>query len=336
MHKQIVNQATIKLAISPVGPLLIKASDQGADPTKPNMEFVETYRAGESSIYLPGSSLKGALRAHCERIVRTLSGDSRDSSKFWTCDPLVDRSSNASDLSCSKQLDEKNKARKRRHQQNLTGSECYTSSCTACRLFGNTVLASHIRIADAYPVDLADIRREERNGVAIDRIYGSVAAGPFNFEVLTAGKFTTKITVKNFTIAQLALIALAIRDFDEQRVGIGFAKSRGLGHVNMKVKHVEIQYPTATVHGGKLRTLGPLNKQFDSDKIVVGAGALVSDDNRAAYKFPESDIVETEVSAKMDKYDFGATLRLKELDHITALWQNCVSSWGETLSQEHR
>ena len=82
MHKRIVNQATIEITISPVGPLLIKASDQGADPTKPDMEFVETYHAGGRSVYLPGSSLKGAIRAHCERIVRTLEGN------VTTCDPL--------------------------------------------------------------------------------------------------------------------------------------------------------------------------------------------------------------------------------------------------------
>ena len=337
MHKQIVNQATIKLAISPVGPLLIKASDQGADPTKPDMEFVETYHAGEPSVYLPGSSLKGAIRAHCERIMRTLSGGSRGNSEVWTCDPLVDRSPNPSDLSCSKRLDEENRTRRRQRQQNLTGSECYASSCTACRLFGNTVLASHIRITDAYPDGSTEIRLEERNGIAIDRIYGSTVPGAlFNFQVLTAGKFTTEITVKNFTTAQLALIALAIRDFDEQRVGIGFAKSRGLGHINMKVKHVEIRYPTAIVDGGKLQMLGPSNKQFDNDKIVIGAGALVSDDNRQAYGFPESDIVAAEVSAEMDEYDFGATLKFEEPDHIISLWRNCVNSWGETLSQERR
>ena len=333
MHKQLVNQATIKLAISPVGPLLIKASDQGADPTKPDMEFVETYHAGERSAYLPGSSLKGAIRAHCERIVRTLTGNSQSNSETWACDPLEDKSPNVSDLSCSKRLDDENKTRKSQNQRSLTGPECYTSSCTACRLFGNTVLASHIRLADAYPVDLADIRREERNGVAIDRVYGSVAFGPFNFQVLTAGEFTTTVIVKNFTTAQLALIALAIRDFDEQRVGIGFAKSRGLGRVSMKVKHVEIQYPTAIIDGGKLQPLGSPNKQFNSDK-VIGAGALVSDDNRKAYGFPESDIVAAKVSAEMDEYNFGATLRLKKPDHITSLWRNCVSSWAETLPQE--
>ena len=143
-----------------------------------------------------GSSLKGAIRSHCERIVRTLGSGLQSNDAVWACDPLKDRPPDARDLSCSKKLDEENKKRKRQRQQELTGSECYASSCTACQLFGNTVLASHFRIADAYPVDLAGVRREERNGVAIDRSYGSVAEGPFNFEVLTDGKFTTTITVK--------------------------------------------------------------------------------------------------------------------------------------------
>ncbi|HBE17385.1 MAG TPA: CRISPR-associated protein, partial [Cyanobacteria bacterium UBA11367] len=68
MHKRFVNQCTIDISILPSGPILIKA-EEGADPTKPNMEFVETYHAGGRSIYLPGSSLKGAIRAHAERIV---------------------------------------------------------------------------------------------------------------------------------------------------------------------------------------------------------------------------------------------------------------------------
>ena len=59
--------------------------------------------------------------------------------------------------------------------------------------------------------------------------------------------------MKNFTTAQLALIALAIRDFDEQRVSIGFAKSRGLGQVSMKVNSVEIRYPTAVVEDNQVR-----------------------------------------------------------------------------------
>ena len=315
MHKRIVNQAIIELVISPVGPLLIKASDQGADPTKPDMEFVETYHAGGRSVYLPGSSLKGALRAHCERIVRTLGGDRPSDGSLWTCDPLKQNAP------CRKLQD--------RHKENTAA--IYRDSCTICKIFGSTDISAHARISDAYPIDSTKIQREERNGVAIDRVFGSVAVGPFNFEVITAGEFTTKITVKNFTTAQLALIALAIRDFDDQRVSIGFAKSRGLGQVNMKVKQVAIHYPTAIVEGDGLQILGNLSKDFDDNKIVIGAGEFVSDADQQAYGFPQSDTFEVEVPAQMDAFGLGATLSFENLNDITALWQGCVRSWRETI-----
>jgi hypothetical protein len=41
-----VNHCTIELTISPCDPILIKSGKEGADPTKPDMEFVETYHQG--------------------------------------------------------------------------------------------------------------------------------------------------------------------------------------------------------------------------------------------------------------------------------------------------
>ncbi len=315
MHKRIVNQAIIKLVISPVGPLLIKASDQGADPTKPDMEFVETYHAGGRSVYLPGSSLKGAIRAHSERIVRTIGGDSSGGQNVWSCDPLNQHSP------CRGLRDI--------HEEDTAA--IYKNSCTICQIFGSTDIAAHARVTDAYPTDTTEIQREERNGVAIDRIYGSVAVGPFNFEVLTAGEFATKIIVKNFTTAQLALIALAIRDFDKQRVGLGFAKSRGLGHVNMKVKRVEIRYPTAIVNNGKLQTLGHHSKQFNSGEVIIGAGELIGGDDQQTYGFPESDVVDSVIPPEIDEFGLGATLVFDTSDNITALWSGCVGTWRQIV-----
>ena len=308
MHKQMVNQAIIELTISPVGPLLIKASDQGADPTKPDMEFVETYHDGDRSVYLPGSSLKGAIRAHCERIVRTLGGN------VTACDPL-ERNSPCRNLA------EKN------------GAALYKNTCTVCQIFGSTEISAHARITDAYPINPKEIRREERNGVAIDRVFGSVAVGPFNFEVITSGAFKTTIRVKNFTTAQLALIALAIRDFDQQRVGIGFAKSRGLGQVNMKVNRVTIHYPTAVVENNQLRLIGNQTDPFDNN-VVAGVGRLVNDNDAEAYGFSNRDFVNTTVRAQPDDYGLGATLSFEESDDITALWRECVGSWSDMVRGE--
>lgn len=307
MHKRMVNQAIIELTISPVGPLLIKASDQGADPTKPDMEFVETYHEGDRSVYLPGSSLKGAIRAHCERIVRTLGRN------VTACDPL-----------------ERNSPCRNLAEEN--GAALYKNTCTVCQIFGSTDISAHARIADAYPVNPKEIRREERNGVAIDRVFGSVAVGPFNFEVITSGEFKTTIRVKNFTTPQLALIALAIRDFDQQRVGIGFAKSRGLGQVNMKVNRVGIHYPTAVVENNQLRLIGNQTDPF-SDNAVIGAGQLVND--ARAYGFPNPDSVNVNVQAQPDDYGLGATLSFETSEAITALWSGCVSSWRDMVEGDN-
>ena len=307
MHKRMVNQAIIEMTISPVGPLLIKASDQGADPTKPDMEFVETYHAGGRSVYLPGSSLKGAIRAHCERIVRTLGGN------VSACDPLKRNSP-------CRNLEEENSA------------ALFRNTCTVCQIFGSTNISARANIADAYPVDPTEIKLEERNGVAIDRIYGSAVGGAlFNFQVMTTGTFKTKINLKNFTTAQLALIALAIRDFDEQRVGIGFAKSRGLGQVNMKVNRVAIHYPTAVVEEHQLRLIGNQTDPF-GDNVVIGAGQLIN--NAEAYGFPNPDSVNVNVQAQPDDYGLGATLSFEESNDITALWRGCVDSWRGMLEGE--
>lgn len=310
MHKRMVNQAKIDITISPVGPLLIKASDQGADPTKPDMEFVETYHGGDRSVYLPGSSLKGAIRAHCERIVRTVGG------KVTTCDPLSRNSE------CRK-LEEKNSA------------SLYKKTCTICQIFGSTNISARANIADAYPVDPSEIKLEERNGVAIDRIYGSAVGGAlFNFQVMTDGAFTTKMQLKNFTTAQLALIALAIRDFDEQRIGIGFAKSRGLGQVNMKVNKVQIHYPTAVVEDDKVRMLGNPVDSFGTN-VVAGAGKLIKDAD--AYGFPNDDSVDIDgVEAKTDAFGIGATLTFKDETHITELWRGCVQKWSNMVNGEEK
>ncbi|MEO8890633.1 MAG: RAMP superfamily CRISPR-associated protein, partial [Coleofasciculaceae cyanobacterium] len=94
MHKRFVNHCTIDLTLIPDGPILIKSGKEGADPTKPDMEFVETYHKGGRSIYLPGSSLKGAIRAHSERIVRTVGSERYNSQKPnipWANDPLNDK-----------------------------------------------------------------------------------------------------------------------------------------------------------------------------------------------------------------------------------------------------
>lgn len=313
MHKRLVNHCTIALTLVPDGPILIKSGKEGADPTKPDMEFVETYHAGGRTIYLPGSSLKGSIRAHAERIVRTVGSDRRsdNSNTVWASNPL-----NSDEL---KYLDTLSDSR-----------EIYRRSSFTDQMFGNTSIASRVRIEDAYPVDRKQLKLEERNGVAIDRVFGSVAVGPFNYQVCTAGEFKTKIHLKNFSLAQLGLISLVLRDLNEGWFGLGFAKSRGLGMVEVKYDSAIVQYPGCVLENERIRLLG--QQQSWSHTSLIGAGVFLEEDERVRYGFPPNDLIEeTSVAAESMPLGFGVQLTLQGEKIVPDLFQKAVQAWCKKL-----
>jgi CRISPR-associated RAMP protein (TIGR02581 family) len=243
VHSTLINQAFIEMVLVVDGPILVKAGDTGADPTRPDMEFVRTYRSGTLTVYLPGSSLKGALRAHCEKILRSLAPDAER--RRYACDPT------SRDNSCGRNAG-------------------YAGSCHACRLFGNTGLRGRVSFHDAYPEGA--VRLEERNGVAIDRVYGSVSGGKlYNFEVMTQGRLKTALHVSNFTIGQLGLLAFALRDLRDGRLALGFGKSRGLGRVGVELTGLTVRYPTAQIEGQHLVLAG---QRVGEVTHLVGIGAF--------------------------------------------------------------
>lgn len=307
MHKKFFNHCTIELNISPNGPILIKSGREGADPTKPDMEFVETYYQGKPTIYLPGSSLKGAIRAHAERIVRTVGGDAsaNNSNGVWASDPLDNE-----DSEYLKKL------------KKVSSSEIYKLSSFTDQLFGNVCLASHLRIEDAYPI--SEIKTEERNGVAIDRVFGSVAVGPFNYQVCTQGEFKTKIHIKNFTLAQLGLIGLVLRDLNDGWFGIGFAKSRGLGTVSVNYEKALIQYPTCLIDNGRLKLVGT-SKDWAVNELL-GVGAFLSSNECQIYGFSDDEKQETDLEATVMEFGLGVQMEWSG-DKVKDLFRQCVTAW---------
>ncbi|ODH03189.1 CRISPR-associated protein [Nostoc sp. KVJ20] len=310
MHKKFVNHCTINLSIIPDGPILIKSGKEGADPTKPDMEFVETYHAGGRSIYLPGSSLKGAIRAHAERIVRTVGKERRNpnnSDILWANDPLSDKYD---------------------YLQKKSASDIYKLSSFTDQMFGNTSIASRVRIEDAYPDKSQPLKIEERNGVAIDRVFGSVAVGPFNYQVCTAGEFHTKIHLKNFTLAQLGLIGLVLRDLNDGWFGLGFAKSRGLGTVQVKLNQAVVQYPGCELKDKQINAFGS-QKQWPHT-FLLGAGEFLESEEAKLYSFPKPDSQDTPVAAQEMDLGFGVQLTWRE-GTVNDLFERGVRSWSSLL-----
>ncbi|MGB3267106.1 MAG: RAMP superfamily CRISPR-associated protein [Microcoleus sp.] len=315
MHKRFVNHCTIDLTLIPDGPILIKSGKEGADPTKPDMEFVETYHAGGKSIYLPGSSLKGAIRAHAERVVRTVGKDSNPDRLdiLWANDPLNDKYD---------------------YLQKKSSSDIYKLSSFTDQLFGNTSIASRLRIQDAHPIDKKQLKIQERNGVAIDRVFGSVAVGPFNYQVCTAGEFRTKIHLKNFSLAQLGLIGLVLRDLNDGWFGIGFAKSRGLGTVTVKYNEAVVQYPGCKLDKDNRQIKQIVKSGRWGHAFLLGAGEFLDAEEAANYGFPKPDNQPTPIAAEPMDLGFGVQLKWQGDGEtgVPNLFQCAVRAWSKLLT----
>lgn len=331
MHSRLYNEATLRLTITPIGPLLVKSGEETFDPRLPNMSFVRTFSGNRRTVYLPGSSLKGMLRSHSEKLGRTV-----DTSRGHqlACNPLRD------DESCGGRIRReisKEREMKKEKAEDWPGSRKHAKSCFICRMFGSTSIASHFQISDAYPV--GDYHTEERNSVAIDRVYGSVMSGigPFNYETVTEGKFRTTLRLKNFTLAQLGLLSLALRDLSLERIRLGFAKSRGLGLVSARVEELTLNYPLCELADGQLRTLGA-SAPLAPDRLY-GVGHFVGANE--GYGYPSPDEVELPSGYAYEADDLmGVEVRAPVTEGAGADWKplalRCVPKWKSEVEHAGR
>jgi CRISPR-associated RAMP protein (TIGR02581 family) len=224
-------QADVDLVIEPVGPILIKSGHATLDG--PDMVPVSTMRNGERTYYFPGSSLKGVLRSHFERICRSLREASvcipyRDPTKK---DQPVPVPSELNSFGCGyRDGDDAPKAR------------YYRNACPACRLFGSLRYTGRVSIGDAYPVTKAT--SSPRDGVGIDRFTGGTVSGVlFNLSVIDVGaKFKAQIRVTNFELWQLGAVNFLLQDLKDQMLSIGSGRSRGLGRVGGAVEQYHLTY----------------------------------------------------------------------------------------------
>ena len=278
MFKKLYNQFRLVFSLEPVTGLLIKSGRVSFNPTRPDMDFVRTQTVYGDVPYLPGSSLKGVIRSHAERILRTLS--------LIDCDITGDRI-------CFPQ----------ERARDIVPAERYREHCYACRTFGSTSLAGRLRLGDAYPWTVgapseeikevaSDIEKhvptEVRTNVRIDRRKGTAAGGGlFEAEVVSGGMFHGEITLVNYQLWQLTLLGLVIRDLNNGTQRLGAAKARGLGRVKITVDRFELrQYgPLASVGEEKaLKGVGSLSSEVENydfiphDSITLPQGAAENRD----------------------------------------------------------
>ena len=210
-----------------------------------------------------------------------------------------------------------------RKLRGASGAKIYHDLCPICRVFGHTVMASHAWFADAYPTPEtveAVNDTEERDGVAIDRISGAVAVGPFQLEVVTRGVFQARLTVRNFQLWQVGLLAMALRDMADGRVPIGFAKSRGLGQVTLTYRELQISYP------GQFGQASDLD--FGTNLYGVTAFGIEEDYGF----FPEASLPLP--ASRQATSEWGrVTLTFEDTEEIEALLKATVQPWADYVAQ---
>lgn len=275
MFKQLVNECVITLHIVPEGPILIKSGI--ATISGPDMAFVKVWRNGTEEVYLPGSSIKGVLRSHAERITRTL----RPDLPAIACDPFAKEGPSAfcgqcfEGLKYGKDLPDELKSHQLpdpTKQPEKLNRQVYSASCPICRLFGSTWFAGRLATADAYAVGQA-ARPQPRDGVGIDRFTGGAASGvKFDLEVISEGRFATTLHLRNVELWQLGLVGFLLQDLKDGLLRIGASKSRGLGKVRGEVQQVELHYLGRNIPE-------PANGQFP----ICGVGALAGEAVAQAY-----------------------------------------------------
>lgn len=268
MHKLTINRARIDLSFRPVTPLLVKSGDKGAQllhPERPDLMCVRTdHGALGETVYVPGSSLKGVVRAAAERVLRSL--------ELPCCDPLDHRST--CHEAASKRGDQI--ARGKGPASDHPMAEVHRMLCLACRTFGSQAMASRASFADAYPPSKETAeqanRTETRNGVSIDRQTGGPARGKlFELEVVVGGRFETSIHLANYELWQLGLVGVVLADLDDGFVRLGSAKSRGLGRVALDVNALVVDQAG---RGGAVAGVGTLREDLRAPYGLLEDGVV--------------------------------------------------------------
>ncbi len=183
--------------------------------------------------YIPGSSFKGAYRAHLEALLRgmdeTLACLSTDPAQFGDRGAVP---------GCLSQGDINALKEEYGEQADGLSQAIIDRSCWTCRLCGAPWLASKLMVRDLPVVEETWFDRYLiRDGVAIDRDTETAGQGlKYDYEAVPAGTaFRFEMVVDNATDEEIGLALLGLREFEDGFVTLGGGRSRGLGQVTLTV-----------------------------------------------------------------------------------------------------
>lgn len=187
--------------------------------------------------FIPGSSLKGALRSFCERTLYSLN---------HPCMPACLITSGVGNcLSVGSYKEEFEHIKEEFEAHRITEREyadfIQAHLCAVCRLFGSPYQAAKVYVQDLYLAEPPPAPVQLRDGVAIDRdLLTAVPRRKFDYEVVPAAtSFRLRILVENARDEELGLLFLALRQLRAGNIPLGGKSSRGLGTVTCEIHRIQ-------------------------------------------------------------------------------------------------
>lgn len=216
------------------------ASDDAAQPAASDLPVLVDVNGFP---YIPGSSLRGAVRSYLERFVRSL--EPKVGQGRGACFPTDENALcvTAKDLNGGdKSSGWRQTARGRQDGDMWLANQIWENSCRVCQAFGSPWLASRVRISDLALATNEPVPVLRRDGVAIHREKETVQH-KYDFETLPPDTtFTLYLVAENLTEAERGLLWLGLRELQEGNILLGGFKGRGLGRVTLdrlSIKAVE-------------------------------------------------------------------------------------------------
>ena len=248
--KRFYGRLHIKGELELVTPLRIGSGNSTA------LADIAVVKDSRGNPYIPGSSFKGILRSHIESFMRTID---KDNNRNLACLCVTfedhDDSPPGSKSHCPTTLRPdalkarvdylKKQADKPKDNDAPYLDRIYLSeTCFVCRVFGSNGLAAKVTIPDI-KLNKSELSADEmwhgryqiRHGVSIDRDTETAAEGRlYTGEAVPSGsRFDCEIIIENGSAADQGLVLLGLRAFEQGRVTLGGAASRGLGQVRLTI-----------------------------------------------------------------------------------------------------
>ena len=200
----------------------------------PNPLTDSPFVKSDGHYFIPGSSIRGAMRSHLERVspafgIKTCQLSASTNVKCITVNKMTQK---AFDQEMERGIPEFDLFKWLMKNDRL---------CDTCLLFGSPYYSSKIKLPDMFLTTASSPEGIIRNGVAIDRDTGTAKEGAlFDIEVLNKGiKFEFELIAENLEKNDFALLALVLKELSSGQIQIGAKTAIGMGKCSLTLATIK-------------------------------------------------------------------------------------------------